>query len=460
MPLRSTPRVALIVLALGACLAGSAAGVDAAQTGVNVAPTSGDYFVSPSVHRAIERLHPAWVRVFMGWNALESAPGVYNTAILRNYHAFFASLPRGTRVDLDLEGTPAWASGSTDIATPPRDPGSFAAFARFIASTFRGQVSAYEIGDEEDTPSGWHGSVAQFAALLHAAYPAIKAVDPTAQVIAGGLAGNDYQYLQALYGAGGGGAFDAVAVHTDDACNVTSPTVFAFDRGTQTINRYYFLGFTSVHAVMAAHGDGAKPIMMSEIGWSSTSAQCQTGAWAGRKAAGVPPATQAAFLEQAYRCLAEPRFGYVEAALWFGLFDNAVGPAMNDNYGLLTHELTSKPAYGAFLSVSRHPHRLRAGCGSLAGPALKVISPSPGQRYGRALLVKVVARARGVPIASIELRAGGRRILSFHGGAATTRGAIRWHGARRLPAGRQTITLVARAVNGTATRKRISVVHR
>ena len=95
-----------------------------AETGVNVAPTSGDYFTSPAVRSAIGRLHPAWVRVFMGWNAVERSNGVYNSAILRDYRVFFAHLPPGTRVLLDVEGTPAWAAGgwATPRSWRPRGP--------------------------------------------------------------------------------------------------------------------------------------------------------------------------------------------------------------------------------------------------------------------------------------------------------------------------------------------------
>ena len=243
----------------------------------------------------------------MGWNALEPAPGVYSSSYLRNYALFFAHLPRGTRVDVDVEGTPRWASGSRDTAVPPRDDADFAAFLTHIARRFGGRVSAYEIGDEEDERAHWAGSVAQYVALLRSAYGAIKGADRHATVILGGLAGNDYRYLDAVYAAGGGRYFDAVAVHTDDACDVTAPTVYARDRGTRMVNRWYFLGVSSVHAVMAAHHAGGKPIYMTEIGWSSTAARVRRpGVGRASKLAGVSAARQAAFLTAAYRCLAQP----------------------------------------------------------------------------------------------------------------------------------------------------------
>ena len=476
MPLRLKVRAALIGVACATCLAGPVLSAHGAETGVNVAPTSGDYFTSPSVHAAIANLHPAWVRLFMGWNAMEPARGVYNTARLADYHAFLNHLPAGTRVILDLEGTPAWAAGgSSNVATPPADNQSFAGFANYVANAFRGKVSAYEIGDEEDTSTYWTGTPAQYAALLKAAYPAVKSADPAASVILGGLAGNDYQFLSEVYAAGARGSFDAVAVHTDDACDVTAPSVFAFEPGTRTINRWYFLGFTSVHATMTANGDGSKPILMTEFGWSSTTAECASGHWAGQKAQGVSQATQASFLAQAYHCLAQPQYSYVEAALWFQLYDIGAGTAAADNYGLLNTQMAPKPAYDAFLGVSQHGDTLTGACGApaaskptvikpqaphTAGPRLDVLSPRAGQRYHGTLLVRVVAIARSTAIAFIELHVGHRHILNFRGGAAIARGEIRWYGAARLSRGRHTITLIARAVNGTQTSRTVSVFHR
>jgi hypothetical protein len=454
-------RAALIGCALAGSLTGPVPSAHAAETGVNVAPTSGDYFTSAPVQSAITKLHPAWVRVFIGWNAVERANGVYNSAMLRNYHLFFARLPPGTRVMLDILGTPAWAAGgATNIATPPRDNQYFARFVNYLATAFRGQVSAYEIGEEEDTAAYWTGTPAQYADLLKAAYPAIKSADPQATVIVGGLAGNDFQFVSQLYAAGARGSFDAVAVHTDTACDVTAPTVFAFDRGTRTINRYYFLGFTSVHATMAANGDGAKPIYMSEIGWSSTTVACRTGAWAGQKPAGVSQAIQASFLAQAYRCLAQPRYGYVRAALWFGLYDNGTSPGMNDNYGLLSASLNPKPAYDAFMHLPGARDLRHGGCGNRDGPALRVTSPRAGQRYHKALVVKVLARARSAPIAYIELHVGRRHVLNFRLRPAAARGEIRWYGASKLSRGRHMITLIAKAADGTTSSESVSVYRR
>ena len=124
-------------------------------------------------------------------------------------------------------------------------------------------------------------------------------------MLAGASTGNDYPFLEGLYAAGAGDAFDGVASHTDTACLVTPPDVYYREDGR--VGRFSFLGFRETHAVLEAHGQGDKPIFLSEIGWSATRDACARGASAGKKAAGVSEAQQAAYLKLAYRCLATTR---------------------------------------------------------------------------------------------------------------------------------------------------------
>jgi hypothetical protein len=332
--------------------------------GVNVAATSGDFFHSTKVLAALQQSKPAWVRVFLGWNAVEPTQGGYNTAEIANYKAFFGALPANTKIDVDVLGSPAWANGgSPATSTPPVNAADYARFVNYLANAFHGRVSAWEIWNEEDNAAWWSGTPAQYVALLKASYPAIKSADPNATVLIGGLTGNDGVYLSQLYSAGAKGSFDAVGVHTDTACNITSPYVVEYNPGTHTINQYFFLGFIGLHAAMVAAGDGGKPIYITELGWSATSAECNVGHWAGQKLAGVTDATQATYLAQAYHCLAAPQYSYVKAAMWFELFDQGNTTDWINNFGLLNHDYTPKPAFATFQQESLHGDQLTGRCG-------------------------------------------------------------------------------------------------
>ena len=161
----------LVALAVAAGSNAAAPVASATEVGVNVAATSGNFFNSPKVRAAIHASRPGWVRVFIGWNGIEPQQGVYNTAEIQNYQRFFAALPAGTKIDVDVEGTPPWAAGgSTDLRSPPANNADYAGFVNYLANAFHGRVTAWEIWNEEDNSGWWNGTPAQYVALLKAAY--------------------------------------------------------------------------------------------------------------------------------------------------------------------------------------------------------------------------------------------------------------------------------------------------
>ena len=283
----------------------------------------------------------------------------------------------------------------------------------------------------------------------------------------GGLTANDSPYLQQLYSDSAGGSFDGVAVHTDDACSLTSPYAFAYNPGTDAINRWSFLGFSTVHSVMAANGDGAKPIYITEFGWSTTSTTCSSGASAGKRAGGVSDKTQALYLQQAYHCLAQPSYSYVAAAMWFDMVDFAPQNNIYDRYGLLSTSLQKRASFAAFAKeASGDP--LTGACGNFAGPKLHLEAPTNGEHFGGRLMLRVTAtvngRAPGDKISQIALQDDGKTILNFnridaHYAGGRLSGQINWEGAGSLSPGPHTITAVASNANGVKSTVTVTVIH-
>jgi cytochrome b561 len=470
VPIRSVMRrllhtsltVTLFMLALAGGLVASTAVAGATEVGVNVAATSGNFFQSHKVIAALRESKPAWVRVFLGWDGLEPAQGQYNTNEIAAYARFFDKLPAGTKIDVDVEGSPAWANGgSGNPTTPPTNDADYAGFLNYLVNAFHGRVTAWEIWNEEDNTGWWSGSPVQYAALLKAAYPAIKSADPHATVIVGGLTGNDGAYLNQLYAAGAQGSFDVVGVHTDTACNIASPYSFEYNPGTHAINQYFFLGFISIHAAMVAAGDAAKPIYMTELGWSATSAECQVGHWAGQKAAGVSPQTQATYLKQAYHCLAEPQYSYVKAAMWFELFNDGTSSDPLDNFGLLDRNYVAKPAFAAFEQESLHGDQLSGPCGDFAPPAITILRPNSGATYRGALTIAVRASdpAAGVREITIQLSNHARFHFYSRRFAKTLTSHVVWNSAKALPPGPHKIRVVVTDKLGNVARESVVFMH-
>jgi Bacterial Ig domain len=273
-------------------------------------------------------------------------------------------------------------------------------------------------------------------------------------VLLGPLTGNNYDFLNQLYANGAGGHFDAVSVHTDTACLVDPPSSYYRENGN--VARFTFLGFRTVHDVMAAHGDGAKPIWMTELGWTTATSTCARGMWAGKKAAGVSEAQQAANLKEAYHCLAG--YPYVEVALWFTLRETNTQGDELDHYGLERLDLSHKPSWDAFRTVATQGDTLTGPCGDFDAPGLKVTSPGTNEQYVQVLTISAVATDAS-NVARITFQADGKEIRNFTGADVGSGKAVKleWQGAKNLAFGKHTITVVALDPQGNTSTQTVPV---
>jgi hypothetical protein len=420
----------------------------AAEPGLGINPTHAGQVAE------VKSLGAHWVRVFATWPDLEPQPGVFAADWLNYYDQLFRSLPAGTKLIVVVVGAPRWETGSNNEHTAPANPGDYAAFIGSLARRWAGHVTAYEIWNEENLPEWWAGGPdpGAYAQLLKSAYPAVKAADPSATVVLGGLAGNDFPFVEGVYQAGGKGYFDAVGVHTDTACNVLSP--YKFLRGAD--NRMIpdsFLAYREVHATMLANGDDS-PIWMTELSWRTTAATCAEGAWAGQKPQGVSEATQATYLDQAYHCLAQDP--YVQVALWFPVQDE--GEILS---GLVRGDGSHKPSFAAMHAYIRNGDRLREPCGVFTGPKITLASPANHVRYSGPLPIRVFARSSN-EVFRIRLEIDGKLIRNYDNRSPshTIAGFLNWQGAKHIGLGRHTLTVLAYDKERNVSSRSITIVHK
>jgi hypothetical protein len=433
-------------------------GAPAAEPGLNV--PGADSGGSDEAMAMLRDTGARWARHFLEWDRFEPSRGSFDTALIGAYQRTMdREAAVGANTILTVVRSPSWASGSADPNSPPADPKDFAAFIGRIAREFAGRVEVIEIWNEQDEAIFWAGAVsaARYADLLKAAYPAVKAADPSIRVAFGPTTGNNYAYLQQAYDAGAKGSFDAVSVHTDTSCSITSPNEFYREGGR--IARFSFLGYREVRATMLANGDD-KPIFMSELGWSTTTTTCERGAWAGQKAAGVSEAKQALFLEQAYHCLKEDP--YVELALWFEAKDRSAADTELTRYGLRRADGTNKPAYAAFKSFHTSGDPLTGACGDFTAPTIRVFTPTPGWQVYDKLVLRADTLDRDV--ARMSFFVDGQLVENFTPNLAVgekTRDYVRfpalrdWQGVRSLSFGAHALTVVAKDSSGNESEKTV-----
>ena len=212
-------------------------------------------------------LHAKVVRAEVPWSALEPrGPNQLEPLALAFADRLVAdAAASGIRVILLVDSTPCWASSapasllrkcrpgasSKADAWPPTNPSTYAAFVAYLAQRYGTRLAAIEVWNEPDQANqlyfaGPH-KPQRYAALLRAAYPAIKQANPNVPVIAGSLVGYNGAFLRALYAAGIKGYYDGLAVHF---YNLTLASLRQF------------------REAQLANGD-TKPLWLDEFGWSS-----------------------------------------------------------------------------------------------------------------------------------------------------------------------------------------------
>ncbi len=208
--------------------------------------------------QSLADMSTGWAREDFQLFRIVESPGNYNW----DWHDKMIDLmqQRNIKVVGLLNGpTPAWARPAGSPEFHPPDPQVFAEFAAAAAARYKGRISHWEIWNEPDNPHYWPGAPdpAGYARLLKAAYPAIKAADPNARVLAAGLVSPDpaREFLQGLVDHGAWNSFDIISLHP-----------YA-DPGSPEQGQIGAMGIGAVKALADRHG--AKPIWATEFGWST-----------------------------------------------------------------------------------------------------------------------------------------------------------------------------------------------
>jgi polysaccharide biosynthesis protein PslG len=345
------PRGTVLALALSTALGlalvlcgGAAPAVAAPAGGVNISgfyPGAGLRTADREI-AAAHALHATLVRAQLTWSDLEpQRRGQVDPEALAFTDRLVAdAAANGIGVILVLDSSPCWASSApADVLSrcspsrasaanswPPRNPADYAAVAAYLAGRYGTHLSALEVWNEPDQANelyfGGRDKARRYAAVLRAAYPAIKRANPSVAVLGGSLVGSSGVFLRALYAAGIQGYYDGLAVH------------------------YYTLTLASVraiHAVQVANGD-TKPLWLDEFGWSSCYPQHRIQ----EEQACVTDRIQAANITNVFRSLARVR--YIAADVVYQL-QNTQG----ESFGVQKPNGAHKPAFSALARVLASP---------------------------------------------------------------------------------------------------------
>ncbi|HTI29788.1 MAG TPA: glycosyl hydrolase [Methylomirabilota bacterium] len=309
----------------------------ASIVGINSHLTTVNTVDRAEAERQARLMEGAWIRMTresFDWNRLESRKGWFEWAkfdqaveVARAHHV--SILGR-------LEFSASWASSAPASAPAgdrpfyaPSSNADYAAYAKAVVHRYKDRIHVWEIWNEENSSIFWKPapSAAAYAAMLKAAYAAIKAEDPAATVVLGGTAGFDKAFMDGIVAAGAWSSFDALAIHTYVAVQPESSMM-----ATWLENARAYLDTK-----------GQKPLWITEFGWST-----YTGS--GSSYVGVTEAKQADYTARGY--LMAARLG-IRGVFAYELIENGNSTTTRlDNYGLVELGGRQKPAYGALRRVA------------------------------------------------------------------------------------------------------------
>jgi hypothetical protein len=197
-------------------------------------------------------------------------------------------------------------------------------------------VIDWQLWNEMNSPSFWFHkpSAKQYVSLLKVFNRGIKAGDPSAKIVLGGLFRTPRirngvpldRYLPGIYRAKGKKYFDAAAMHP-----------------YSTTPKDALRAVKETRAIMAQFKDKKAKLWITEIGWATGGDPTPLT---------VSPQRQASYLRQSFNVLAANRKRLkIAGVVWYSWRDLPGGIWFNHT-GLFTQEFDPKPAWNAFVSLT------------------------------------------------------------------------------------------------------------
>jgi hypothetical protein len=318
-------------------------------------------------HSSLVNSQATWVRAQVNWRSIEPedvSPAQYDWGAADQALGAAYYQHGSYQMIATIHAAPDWAApGNRAPLYAGRLP-DFAEFVGALVERFDGDgvadapgspvVSYWEFYNEPDAnddyfEAGWGNYGQQYASLLATAYAAVKAANPNAQVVFGGIAHDWFEdqngpfvreFLDDVLAAGGGNYFDVMNFHAYPH--------FAFNWATQGPG---LLEKTdAIRDILTTYGVGDKPMMITEAGWHSNNPPNSPSS----------PEIQARYVVELFT---QSLAADVDVMIWWMLHDP--GGFYSEN-GLVTDDATPQPklayyAYGTAvdeLSTAHFDYRL------------------------------------------------------------------------------------------------------
>jgi hypothetical protein len=210
------------------------------------------------------------VRAAFSWDEAQPTAGSA-ISFARTDRVVTLAVEHGMRLLPVVLDTPRWASAYSHSVSPPRNAVDYAAYLRALVMRYgpegsfwsehpllpKRPIRAYQIWNEPHLSYRWYAKRGSsyawpggYVTLLKASHRALKAADPGAKVVLGGLTNDSWNKLLRLYRRHARRYFEIAAIQTyTGSPKLALRAIFLFRRA------------------MRRYGDLRKPIWATETGW-------------------------------------------------------------------------------------------------------------------------------------------------------------------------------------------------
>jgi hypothetical protein len=313
-----------------------------------------------------------WIRIPVMWQAAEperlTPPKVYNWTSIDNALSAARVDAGNLKIIATITHAPEWAAPGIKAPIYDHALTDFAQFVQAVVERYNGDgindapgspiVTHWEFYNEPDAgvqPGDvrWGESGDKYAQMLAAVYPAVKAANPQAQVVFGGIAYDWFQdqdgpfvreFLDDVLSAGGGDYFDIMNFHSYPPFSVTW-NGYGPDHGPGLFEKTNF-----IRNKLENEYGLYKPMIITESGWHSNNPPHH-------------PSNQEMQARYVMQLFSQSYAANLDLMIWWMLYDP--GSGYWDN-GLVTNATPSvrKLAFTVFqnmveeLSTTHYQHRL------------------------------------------------------------------------------------------------------
>jgi hypothetical protein len=218
----------------------------------------GEHDIAQNELRLMKAAGIGWARSDFDWSGVERKQGEWNFDHLDATVQWAEEA--GVKLLPILDYDVAWARPAY------QHPELWLEYVRKTVTRYQGRLRHWEVWNEQNLEGFWREKPdpTNYAKLLIATYQEIKRIDPELTVLVGGYAGIPWDFIEGVYAAGGGPFFDVMNVH---------PYRYPARPGPGKL----FEDIERLRGIMAANGDGEKPIWITEIGWPTHADPANTG---------------------------------------------------------------------------------------------------------------------------------------------------------------------------------------